>query len=45
MPVQFAYHQTSDEVAHDIRDGAPLTPEEAQVIATLSLTQAVESVA
>jgi len=39
MPVEFTYHETTDAVSHDIRNDASLTPQEAQVIATLQVAE------
>jgi hypothetical protein len=42
MAVQFTFH--NDDVDYDMANGSPLTAEEAQVIATLRLAEAVEEV-
>jgi hypothetical protein len=42
---KFSYWEGGESVQHDIANDTNLTPDEAQVIATLHLTRAVEKLA
>jgi len=44
MPARFSYHETTDAVSHDIQNDDPLTPEEAQVIATLQVAERLNEI-